>query len=307
MTRSRARDRHRRGVRDGRRDRGHPDDVPARLLRLLRRRRPCPRRGHRPGARRCRPLDEPRCPLRQVLRRVQQRMARSRRAPHPPPASGRSQGRRAVRSDLVERGHRHDRRPVPGDRRRQRGADHHQRPLQRHDLAARLLLPDALLPPPRGHRGGPRQHLQPGRPRRPRLRLRHLVRGVRPAHGPRRRLHRSLGHQPRGLGSARLRALVPPGDRRQDRRRSDPHRDGEGGRPAPAAVPGQRRGAGVRAAARATARRPARPRISGSPYRRLGGIGAAAGRLHLGLGRGDDRRPRQADRAGRAPARSCRR
>ena len=165
--------------------------------------------------------------------------------------------------DLVGRGHRRRSPTGSGGSRPSSGA---QTILNAHYSGTLSLL--AFFFPMRffhrlgRHRGRPGQHLQPGRARRAGLRLRDVVRGVRSAHGPRRRLRPGLGRQPGGLGAARLRALVPPGARRQDRRRPDPHRDGQGRRPAPAAVPRQRRGARLRAAPRAPARRPGRPRRS---------------------------------------------
>ena len=80
----------------------------------------------------------------------------------------------------------------PGSPRRRRGQDC-ARALHRHLLADRQQLPDALPGPPGRPRGRARHGVQHGRPRRTRLRDRHVRDRLRPAHRQRLALHASSG------------------------------------------------------------------------------------------------------------------
>ena len=135
------------------------------------------KRGRRdpPRARRPGPSGQPRQALPQVLDRLQRRLPRSGGAADPAAAPRR--GRRARAGSSRSPGTTAlggDRRAPRRDRRDAGPARDPQRPLHRHALAARLRLPAAVLQPARGDRGRPGHGLQQGRPRRARLRLRHL-------------------------------------------------------------------------------------------------------------------------------------
>ena len=97
---------------------------------------------------------------------------------------------------------------------------------------------------------------------------------------------------------------LPGGPGHGDRDRLDPHADGAAGRPAPAAVPRQRRRPGVRDAARDRARRAGRPGAARAPRDRVGRAGAAARSVHAGVGGAGHRRAGAADRAGGRDLRS---
>ena len=83
----------------------------------------------------------------------------------------------------------------------------------------------------------------------------------RSAQRARRRLPAAVGRQSVRLGAPCSQALVQGGARHQDRRRPRAPRDGRGGRPSSAALPGQRCRAGLRHAACDRPRRAARPDV----------------------------------------------
>ena len=124
-------------------------------------------------------------------------------------------GEGSFRARLVGRGPGGYRRPLQADCCDQRGADHYQHPLHRHDLAPRLLLPAALLPPPRCHRGRSptRSATWPATSRSPMSTGPPWMASTR----ARRATQRAswCGGQSLGFGAARPRALAPRGARQR--------------------------------------------------------------------------------------------
>ena len=191
-----------------------------------------------------------------------------------------------------ERGAWRDRRAAaadPGDCRR---AHCPERPLHGHVLAARLLLPAALLPPARRYRGRPGHDLQQGRARGARVRVRDLARRLRSVDRARLGLHSRLGREPVRVGAPRPRALASGGAGTGDRGRPGAHADRRGRRPPPPALPRQRRRPRLRAPA---CDRPRGPRRSSTSSPRTRSAGRSSSRC-LQSARQRGARPPQACR-----------